>query len=312
MEYKHLFGPVPSRRLGLSLGVDLVPMKTCSLNCVYCECGRTTNLTIERKAYVNTNKVIEELKDYLTKSPEIDYITFSGSGEPTLCSGIGKIISFIKNNFSQYKLALLTNSTLLNDPTVQQDILNVDVILPSLDAVSEDIFKKINRPCNEIKSKDIINGLINFRNIFKGKILLEVFILPGINDHDEEIKLFKESLSLIKPDLIQLNSLDRPGTESWVTKSKEENLIKIKEYFDPLPVEIIAKFKKGTKITFEQENIENKILSVLYRRPCTLEDLTNTTGLNIHEINKYLIRLIEINSIEYSLEDRGKFYKIKK
>jgi len=311
MEYKYLFGPVPSRRLGLSLGVDLVPLKTCSLDCIYCECGRTTELIIDRKEYVPTEEVIKELDHYLKKTPELDYITFSGSGEPTLHNKIGEIVSFLKSNYPDIKIALLTNSTLLHNRSLQNEIINIDLLLPSLDAVSEDIFKKINRPSVDITVIKMIDGLIEFRKKFKGLIWIEMFIIQGINDSDKEIELFKETLTNIKPDKIQLNSLDRPGTESWVSKSSEDNLIKIKDLLSPLPVEIIAKYQKGTRPLFEQENIEKKILSILYRRPCTIEDIQKITGLKAVEINKYIQILIATRAIFVDEQERGLFYKIK-
>jgi len=146
MKFKHLFGPVPSRRLGISLGIDLVPYKTCTANCVYCECGKTTNLTIERKEYIPTDEILNELDVYLKQAPDLDYITFSGSGEPTLHSKIGEIINFLKKNYPQYKVAVLTNGTLLFHKELRDELKNADIIKPSLDAGSDEIFKKIKRP----------------------------------------------------------------------------------------------------------------------------------------------------------------------
>jgi len=169
-QYKYLFGPVPSRRLGISLGVDLVPHKTCSLNCVYCECGRTTILTDERKEYVPTEMVLSELNHFLTTNPRLDFITFSGSGEPTLHSGLGNVIKFIKKNFPKYQVALLTNGTLFYSPNIREEVKQVDVILPSLDAASEEVFHKINRPVRGLKVQKVIDGLVQLRTeFFAGK-----------------------------------------------------------------------------------------------------------------------------------------------
>ena len=143
---KYLFGPVFSRRLGISLGVDLVPHKVCSLNCIYCEAKATSNLTLQRKEYVSFSKIIAELTEFLKTNPPLDFITFSGAGEPLLNNKISEIIAFLKTNFPQYKLALITNSTLLSDENIRNEIKNIDLLLPSLDAVSSDVFKKINRP----------------------------------------------------------------------------------------------------------------------------------------------------------------------
>ena len=189
---KYLYGPVPSRRLGLSLGIDLIPYKICSFNCIYCECGATTDLSIERKEFKPVDEIIEELDEYLEQGPELDYITFSGSGEPTLYLHMDKIIDFLKDNYPQYNTALLTNSSLLSNKEIRKEINKLDLIVPSLDSVFEDNFRKINRPHADIKLEDIIDGLIELRKEFDGQIFLEFFIVPGINDNEKEFQRIKE------------------------------------------------------------------------------------------------------------------------
>lgn len=230
MKLQYIFGPVISRRLGLSLGIDLIPFKTCSLDCVYCECGKTNQLLIERREYVPTAEVTAELDKYLQSNPNIDYLTFSGSGEPTLHSGLGQIIDFIKENYPQYKISLLTNSTLFPQEGVIKEVKDLDLIVPSLDAVSEDIFNKINRPISGVRAVEIIEGLERLRASFAGQLWLEIFIIPGINDHREELQLFKKALQRIRPDKIQLNSLDRLGTENWVPPVVPKDLELIAQY----------------------------------------------------------------------------------
>ena len=310
MKYKHLFGPVPSRRLGVSLGVDLVPLKVCSLNCVYCEVGKTTNLTISRKEYVNTNEILSELDNYLSQNPELDYITFSGAGEPTLHIHIGKIINFIKGKYPNYKIALLTNSTLFYDDKVVDEIKDVDLILPSLDCVSEDIFIKLNRPARGLKSADVINGLYNLTKKYNGEMWLEVFFVPDLNDNEKEILLLKDVITKIAPDRVQLNTLDRPGTASWVTALTKEDLEKIKDMMQPLPVEIIATFQSRKKIKSFDEDIQEQILTAIKRRPCTDEDLTKILSIHINELNKYLSELLDNKIITTSQTERGVFYKL--
>jgi wyosine [tRNA(Phe)-imidazoG37] synthetase (radical SAM superfamily) len=312
LKYKYLFGPVPSRRLGLSLGIDLIPHKTCSLNCIYCECGKTTNLTIERKEYIPLDEIINELNTFLAEKQSLDYITFSGAGEPTLYNRLGDIVDFLKKNYPEYKTALLTNSSLLHDINIQNDIKNIDLILPSLDAVLDSSFKKINRPHKNLKIKKILNGLIKFSKLYKGKIWIEIFIIPGINDSEKELNLFKSVLEKINPDKIQLNSLDRPGTEISTKKATYDELNRVKNLLYPLPVDIIANFDSSTISLFEKSNIENRILSILERRPCTLDDLIKTSGLNINEVNKFIKLLIDKNKIIISKQQRGEFYKINK
>ncbi|MDR2577641.1 MAG: radical SAM protein [Chitinispirillales bacterium] len=238
--YKHIYGPIRSRRLGNSLGVDMMPLKTCSLDCVYCECGATTELTAQRREYVSADSIIEEIDAYLANNPPPDYVTFGGSGEPTLNSGLGRIINHIKQRFPKQKLALLTNSTLLNNRQLRDDILPCDLILPSLDAVSADVFRKINKPAASITCADIIDGLKALSSEYKGMLWLEVFIAPGINDTDGEIAQFKEVISQINPTRVQLNSLDRPGTCGTLTAAPPASLTKIANQLKPLPVEIVA------------------------------------------------------------------------
>ena len=311
MKYKHLFGPVPSRRLGISLGVDLVPHKVCSLNCVYCEVGKTTNLTIQRQEYIPLNDILTELKNYLDEKPDLDYITFSGAGEPLLHNGIGKVISFIKDNYPQYKLALLTNSTLLYDKDVRNEILGIDLLLPSLDAVSEKIFKKLNRPNSKLDNNKIIEGLIEFRRSFKGIIWLEVFIVPGLNDNETELELLNKTIIDISPDQVQLNTLDRPGTESWIEPITKNRMEKIADFFKPLPVEIIAKFQSRNKIRSYQKDVEQQIIETIKRRPCTDKDLSEMLGIHINEINKYLSELLHEGSVVSQQLERGTFFRAK-
>ncbi|MBT4575289.1 MAG: radical SAM protein [Candidatus Cloacimonetes bacterium] len=311
MKYKHLFGPVPSRRLGISLGVDLVPHKVCSLNCVYCEVGKTTNLTIERQEYIPLNDILTELKNYLDEKPDLDYITFSGAGEPLLHNGIGKVISFIKDNYPQYKLALLTNSTLLYDKDVRNEILGIDLLLPSLDAVSEKVFKKLNRPNSKLDNNKIIEDLIEFRKSFKGKIWLELFIVPSLNDTQSELELLKKTITDISPDQVQLNTLDRPGTESWIEPITKNRMEEIADFFKPLPVEIIAKFQSRNKIRSYQKDVEQQIIETIKRRPCTDKDLSEMLGIHINEINKYLSELLHEGSVVSQQLERGTFFRAK-
>jgi len=306
--YNHLFGPVPSRRLGISLGVDLVPHKTCSLNCIYCECGRTTCLTLDRKEYVPTDGILSELKEFLKDNPELDYITFSGAGEPTLHSEIGAIIRFIKKNFPQYQLALITNGTLFFLPDVREEIKLVDLVLPSLDAASEQTFRKMNHPNRELKIKTIIDGLANFQKNYNGTMWLEVFIVPGINDTDNEIRLLREAIHLIQPTLVQLNTLDRPGTDNRVNPATEEFLKKLAILLD-WETEIIAKFTPRNQIACYNTDVENTILQLVKRRPCTLDDLCSTLGKHHSEVNKYLETLLNRNIIIAKKMERGVFFE---
>jgi len=307
--YKYLFGPVPSRRLGMSLGVDLVPKKVCSLDCVYCEVGKTTTLTTERKEYIPFDKVIEELEDYFNNNPDPDYVTFSGSGEPTLNNKLGDILQFIKNKKPHIPVAVLTNGTLLSRKDVRTELMDADVVLPSLDTVNEETFKKINRPSSDLKIEEYIRGLIDFANEFKGKIWLEIFILPGYNYKKDEFLALKEIIMKIKPDSVQLNTLDRPGTVAKLHSADAEKLKLVKELLGYAKTVIIAAAPKRKNILSYREDIESTILGTIERRPCTIDDLTEILGLHINEINKYLAVLEADKKIETFRMDRGVFYR---
>ncbi len=309
MVYKHLFGPVPSRRLGISLGVDLVPFKVCSFNCIYCEVGATNNLTLERKEYISIDKVINELENYLSNNPDLDYITFSGAGEPTLNSGINTVIKYIKNNYPKYKLALITNSSLFYDADLRAEIAEIDLIMPSLDAISNNIFRKLNRPNPKLDIDEIVKGLISFKHESNAEMWLEIFLSPGINDSLDELTKLKDACLRIAPDRVQLNSLDRPGVEAKLRSMTKEEMEKIVEFLQPLPVEIIAKFKSRTQVKSFNSNIEERILETVSRRPCTDKDLCEMLGLHINELNKYLSSMLERSILKENRETRGIFFE---
>lgn len=309
--YKYLFGPVPSRRLGMSLGVDLVPKKVCTLNCVYCEVGETTKLTIDRMEYVKYDKIVTELQQFMSNKPNIDYITFSGSGEPTLNSRIGEVLTYIKKNYPTVKTAILTCGALLSNSDLRAELLEADVILPSLDAASQSVFERINRPNPNLTIASYIKGLIEMRKEYKGKIWLEVFLLKGYNDSHQELQLLKKAILEINPDIVQLNTLDRPGTiEGLVALSKGE-LQKVKDNWALPNVEIIASAAQRTDIDSYNSDIEGTILATIARRPCTLGDLHQILGIHVNEINKYLGTLELSDKIKTSTLDRGVFYELR-
>ena len=307
--YKYLFGPVPSRRLGMSLGVDLVPRKVCSLDCVYCEVGKTTKLTTDRQEYILYDKVVEELAHYFKHSPDPDYITFSGSGEPTLNSRIGDVLQFIKKLKPHVPVAVLTNGTLLHDKQVRDELINADLVLPSLDAATDQTFQKINKPASELSIDNYIQGLVDFRKEFKGKIWLEIFILPDYNLSDEELIALKKTIIRIKPDSVQLNTLDRPGTVTNLHPASHNELQKIVDLWSLKNVEIIAKAPERKNMQSYRDDAATAILETITRRPCTIDDLMSILGMHINEINKYLDVLEAENKIETVRQERGVFYQ---
>ncbi len=236
--YKHIFGPINSRRLGTSLGIDAIYFKVCSFDCLYCEVGITNIKTIERKEWVKKDDIIAELKDYLAKNDKkLDYITFSGSGEPTLNSKIGEIIDEIKK-ITTTKVAVLTNSSLIDDKNVQNELLKADLVVPSLDAVTETLFHKIDLPHKDVKIENIIKGLIEFRKLYTGQIWLEVLVLKGFNDTEEEFNKIAECVKLIKPDKVQINNLDRKPSYDIAKKADFETVEKLKKILSGI-VEVI-------------------------------------------------------------------------
>ena len=307
--YKHLFGPVPSRRLGMSLGIDLIPKKVCSLNCVYCEVGKTTKRTTQRMEYVLYDRVISELNQFMSQKPGIDYITFSGSGEPTLNSRIGDVLSYIRKNFPSIKTAVLTNGSLLYDAALRSELLAADVVLPSLDAASQEVFEKIDRPAEGLLIENYIQGLIEFRKVYKAKIWLEVFFLKGYNDARQELDLLKTAIQKISPDLVQLNTLDRPGTVEGLIPLSHEELQNIIDYWQLPAVEIIASAQVRSKLNSYSGDIASAILETIARRPCTLDDLHRFLGIHVNEINKYLSSLEAEHKIKTVHLERGVFYE---
>lgn len=312
IKYKHLFGPVMSRRLGISLGIDLVPYKYCPLNCVYCEVQRTTHQVTKREAFYNIREILAELDSFLATNPHLDYITFSGAGEPTLNSSLGEIVSYIKSKYPSYKLALLTNGILFSQKEVRNEVLSCDIVLPSLDSATQEGFEKINRPCPELKVEDLIEGLIQFRHEYKGIIWLEVFLVLEINTGEEEISALAKAINRINPDLVQLNCLDRPGAEDWVKPLPLNILKQIKTQLKEqvcVPVEIIAKVKyKPAESQLDSELIE-LLHNTLTRRPSTAEDLSAMLDIHINEISKVLRQLHLEKKISAIRESRGVFYK---
>jgi len=310
MQYNYLFGPVPSRRLGISLGVDLVPMKTCTLNCIYCECGESTHLTLERREYVPFDMVKQELSLYFENNPVPDYITFSGSGEPTLNSRIGDVLHVIKSHFHNIPTAVLTNGTLFSQKQVREDIKAATVIIPSLDAATEKVFRKINRPSPHLKIDKIIEGLIRLRKEYRGKLWLEIFIVPGMNDTEQELTALKQAIDKIEPDQIQLNTLDRPGPVPTLRTATRQKLEYVIDFWQIENASIIADVPEHKELFPYRKDTASAILGTIARRPCTLKDLSEILGLHTGEVKKYIDSLQTDKKINVVKQKRGLFYFI--
>ena len=282
-----------------------MPHKTCSLDCVYCECGRTTHLTVTPEEYVPLAPVKEELAAFLSTSPELDYITFSGAGEPTLHNGIGEMADFIKSNFPRYKLALLTNATLLDRENVRSRLLAIDVVIASVDAAGEEAFQRVNRPHPGLSIRGIEAGLASFRRVFDNSLWVEIFLVPGANDSREELAGIREMLNRIRPDKIQVNTLDRPGTESWVSPMKKEDLERAASFLQS--AELISS-PCVRKIRSGADHLADRVFAAIQRRPLTLEDISRMLGIETAEAREQLQKMIRDEAVKRVEMPRGIFY----
>lgn len=306
---KYLFGPVNSRRLGLSLGIDLVPSKTCSLNCLYCECGGTTALIDRIDEHVPTAEVLGELETFLSPRPKLDVVTFSGSGEPTLHRDIGAVIGFLKDRYPEYRVAVLTNGTMLWKKEVRRSLMRADIVVPSLDAVSEDVFTRMLRPAPGVTAEKTTNGLIEFSGEYRGTLVIEVFILPGVNDGHAELQKIREVCLKAAPQSVQLNRLDRPGAEEWCARADDIRMAEIREIFRPLNVEIVGEPSKDTGMLSREADIEEMVMTTLLRRPSTLDDLEKTLGIGRDVLARTLESLSSAGRLYSADMERGRFYR---
>ncbi len=291
--FPHLFGPVFSRRLGRSLGIDLLPYKTCSLDCVYCECGATTKLTTQRAEFVPVDKVIGELDRYLRKKPELDYITFSGSGEPTLHAGIGKIIAHLKRTHPRHRVAVLTNGTLFSQAEVRQSVLAADLIVPSLDGATPEAFQAIDRPAPGITVEKVIEGLVALRAEYRGTFVLEMFIVPGVNDTNREVEALRATAERIRPDAIQLNRLDRPGAEDSVQMASDELLAMLAQALEPLPVFVVPGRRAGRVRRMDDREVERAVWERVGDGELDVTTLAFLLGLHEGVVAKNVNEMVE-------------------
>lgn len=275
---------------------------------MYCECGATTHRVTKRKVFFPVEEVFTEIRDFLSSSPSLDFITFSGSGEPTLSLSIGEVIRFLKDNYPTYRVAVLTNGSLFSDPDVRRDLLPADVVLPTLSTVIKQTFLKIHHPDPGISLESMVTGLVQFRKEYSGEIWLEVFIIPGINTSDDELEGLRKIIRDINPDRVQLNTLDRPGTEDWVLKADQQELDRIRTILDFAAAEKIEPYHYRALSSSHAGDPAGQIHEILRRRPCTVEDIVSATGLHIMEVAKILREMVVVHDLQVKKEDRGLFY----
>ncbi len=306
---RFVYGPVPSRRLGISLGVDVVPFKHCSYDCIYCQLGRTTNHTLERSSFVKVDPVVSQVKEIVERNNDIDYVTLSGSGEPTLNNDIGEIIRRIKD-FTKLPVAVLTNGSLLWKEEVREDLGEADLVVPSVDAVSENTYQKINHPVEGLDSKKVLRGIRRFCQEYGGRTFVEIMLVKGVNDSEEEIGKINDFVGQLRVDRIQLNTVIRPPSWPDVMRLDQQELLRIEALFDPqLPVEIIAGFDRSTSQAYHQD-LENAIIELLARRPTKRDEMATALGVHPNEIVKYLQALEEGKTIKITIREGEAFYTI--
>lgn len=302
---RYVFGPVPSRRLGRSLGVDLVPMKTCTYNCVYCQIGPAPPAAPERKIYADPAAVVKAVGVRLEQGAAPDVITISGSGEPTLHLELGRVIAGIKG-LTDVPVAVLTNGSLLYLPEVRQALLAADIVAPDLDAGSPEAFARINRPHPALDFERVVQGLADFAAEYQGRLLLEVFLVQGINEGSAEVKRIAAIAGRIRNAQVQLNTVTRPAAEPSARSVGKAKLDELARAFHPA-AQVIADFrarapaKAGTKAQAEE------VREMLARRPCTLEDMAQGLGLSAREAQRLVEELLARKKVR-AYEQGGRLY----
>ncbi len=302
--YKYLFGPVPSRRLGRSLGVDLTPHKTCTLDCVFCQLGHTTNKTMQRRVYVPVKAVTMEIHDWIRNGGKTDYITLSGSGEPTLHSRFDKVLSFIRER-TPFPAVLLSNGTLFWMPAVRAAARRADIVKLSLSAWDQFSFEHINRPHADLRFNRIVDGYRAFRDEFQGKLWIEVFLLWGMNSIPRDVKRIAALVKTIRPDEIHINTAVRPPAEDFAVAVPRKQMQALAGLFYP-KAKIIAEFPSGKSADIAAN--ETTIRAMLRRRPCTARQIADVFGMHLNELAKYLGKLTRTGAVRIQEKDHETYY----
>ncbi|MCY6485094.1 radical SAM protein [Clostridium aestuarii] len=271
-EFKYIFGPVPSRRMGLSVGVSPIPRKACNYSCAYCQLGRTDRMTNQRSEFFKLSDILDEFKEYLKEQFKFDVVTIVGEGEPTLYSKLGELILELKKLTSK-PIAVITNSALLYDKEVRKELMNADIVLPSLDAHNENIFKKVNRPYGKIKYEEVYQGLVEFSKEYKGELWLEVMIIKDLNDDEKSLIEIKEVLNNIKYSRLYINTPVRPPAEEWVKQASKQSIELAVNILGGISIDMLD----SEGFFSEVEDDYEAILSIIRRHP-----------MNQYEIRKFL------------------------
>lgn len=302
--HRFVYGPVASRRLGFSLGVDIIPFKTCTLDCVYCQLGSTGKTIVRRGSWFPPDEILAQIRKAVESGQRIDVITFSGSGEPTLSRDIGCLIRAIKK-MTRIPVAVLTNGTLLYRKDVRRDLVAADIVVPSLDAVPAALFRRINRPHDSLENRRIIDGLVRFREGFSGEIRLEIMLVKGVNDFPASIRALKSAVARIRPDRIELNTVVRPPADRSAGPLGSAALARIRAQFGP-KAEIVASLAKRKQAP-ASGRLEATVLATVSRRPQTAADIASALGRHHDEVLKALMSLLGRRRVR-KLVHEGKTY----
>jgi wyosine [tRNA(Phe)-imidazoG37] synthetase (radical SAM superfamily) len=305
-----VFGPVASRRLGLSLGVNIVPHKICSFDCLYCEVGKTTNLSVKRTQFFEISDLLEEFESkYKKLSDNVDVVTVTGAGEPTLNINLGEIAKILKSIINK-PLVLLTNSSLINSDEIKKEISYFDIVVPSIDAVSEKIFKQINKPHKTIDIQNIIKGMIDFSQNYEGILYPEVLLLKNINDTEDEIKKIAEVINKMKYKTVHLTTAFRPTPYKEAKALNQEELFSASLLFAKYGVKIkISNFLYDKhKLNNIDKNLERMIYKLLKMRPCSQEEICYIFSIENNICNKLLNKMLKSDKIVKRLYNGKEFF----
>lgn len=305
-EYKYIFGPVPSRRMGRSLGISPIPKKYCNYSCIYCQLGRTDHLSNNREEFFSLDDIMDEFRDYIKSDVDFDVVTIVGEGEPTLYSRLGDLIIEIQK-LVQKPVAVITNGALLCRADVRSELMNADIVLPTLDAFDSERFRNINRPHKSLSFKDIYSGLVEFSNSYEGELWMEIMIMDGVNDDRQSLEKIKDLLENVKCSRIYINTPVRPPAESWVKQSSPESIKLAVKILGGISIEMLD----SEGFFSEDENDYNAILGIIKRHPMNQHEITGfLTSRNCADIEGIFKRLSEDDSVQI-IEYKGyKTYRL--
>ncbi len=307
---KCIFGPVPSRRLGRSLGIDVIVPKTCSFDCLYCESGRTTVLTLRRQQFVDPEYVLRELDAYFEEYPQgADVLTFSSAGEPTLYLSLGILLEAIKGRFKHLPVVVLTNGSLLWDPQVRRELSLADRVVPSLDAIDPRIFVKLNRPHPDLGIEMMVEGLRAFRRDYRGQFHLEVMLVAGINDDVKHLAALARMAELLRPDRIELNTVVRPPAYHGICGLTLQQMQAAVTQFPREKTEIIGKFV-GTAGENKELGLADRIVELLLRRPCTSEEMADSLAVPHATLQIELEHLEQCGKLKIDVFAGRRFFRL--